>query len=162
MKADLRIAVFSIVLLASACTSKTDPAVPTAPPAGAPAKPETAMPKAASVDQAPASAVAPAAAPAPALSDLGKVLGSIKDAGTAGAAKGQLDALVQQLQTAKNAAPAAGAKEALGAIGKVAGDAMGKLGISPDAAKQVATLLENPAIKAVIGPTLEKLQALLK
>ncbi len=149
-------------LLAVACTKETPAPTPTTPPQpAAPAAAPDQPPKAMTVETAQPK---PAAA-APTIADLPKVLGTIVDGNTATAAKGQLEAITQQLQTAKAAAPASAtgaAKDALGGLGKLAGQAAAKLGVSADTVKQVATLLENPAIKAAIGPTLEKLQGLLQ
>ena len=47
------------------------------------------------------------------------MLAGIKDTATATAAKAPLEAIVLQLQTAKNAAPAATTTDALGGIGKL-------------------------------------------
>jgi hypothetical protein len=69
---------------------------------------------------------------------------------------------VQKLQGAKTALQGAGGTDAQGVLGKLAGGAAAKLGVSPETMKQISTLLDNPSIKAVIGPTLEKLQGLLK
>lgn len=159
-----RTVLLSTALLATACTKKAEPVTPAPlPAAGQPAPAVQPTP-------APA-AVAPAAAPAapagdktvaPSVADLGKLLGGIKDAATAEAAKAPLDAIVQQLQTTKSVAPGAVTPDSLGGLGKLAGDAAAKLGVSADTMKQITTLLDNPSVKAVIGPTLEKLQGLLK
>ena len=90
------------------------------------------------------------------------MLAGIKDTATATAAKAPLEAIVLQLQTAKNAAPAATTTDALGGIGKLVGDAAAKMGVSPEIMKQITGLMDNASVKAAIGPTLEKLQGLLK
>ncbi len=71
---------------------------------------------------------------------------------------------MQQLQAAKAAAPAGAAStvtnaanNAIGGLGKIAGDAAGKLGVGPEIVRAVTALLDTPAIKIVIGSTLEKL-----
>ena len=157
---------FSTFLLVTACTKTTEVLVPApaTPPVTAPAQPaqqpQPAAPAPAAAAPAPDKAPAPVAAPS--VADLGKLLGGIKDGATAEAAKAQLDALVNQLQTTKNATPANAATEGLGSLGKLAGDAATKLGVSADTVKQITTLLGNPAVKSAIGPTLEKLQGLLK
>ena len=164
MKPILLAVLFSTVVLTTGCKKGSEtvaPAPGATPPAVGqqqPAAPKTETPA--------VKAPAPAAAATPAIADLPKVLAGIKDAATAEAAKAPLDAIVQQLQTAKAAAPAAAAPaagtEALGGLSKMATDAAAKLGVSADTVAQITTLLANPAIKAVIGPTLEKLQGLLK
>lgn len=138
----------SSLLLVPACTKES--AAASLPPGAAP-------------QQTPTAPAAGKAAPAatPAIADLPKVLAGIKDAASAEAAKGPLEGIVQQLEAAKSkaaAAPAAAGTD----LGKLAGETATKLGISPDTVAQVTALLANPAIKAVIGPTLEKLQGLLK
>jgi hypothetical protein len=164
MKPILHLVLSATALLLTACSPASETPTPPAaktPPAGAQPKPEAAVAPAPVAAPAPAPAPKSAAVAAPALADLGKVLGSIKDAPTAEAAKGPLDALVLQLQTAKASVPA-GTKDALGGISKLASDAAAKAGVSPEVMTQLASLLDNPTIKAVIGPTLEKLQGLLK
>ncbi len=154
------VVLFSTLLLITACKKETATLTPITPPtvsADGPKKPEAPKPQ---VKAAPESKPAPAATTS--VADLPKVLAGIKDAPTAEAAKAPLDSIVQQLQTAKNAAPAAASKDAFGGLGKLAGDAAAKLGVSADTVATVGTLLANPTVKAVIGPTLEKLQGLLK
>lgn len=154
-----RTLLLSTALLATACTKETK-AAPNTPPATPPAagQPQPAAPNAG----APVVNKAPEAAAAPSVADLGKVLAGIKDGPTAEAAKAPLAAIVQQLEAAKKAAPAAAGTEALSGLGKLAGDAAAKLGVSAETTKQITALLDNPSVKAVIGPTLEKLQGLLK
>ncbi|MEO6596835.1 MAG: hypothetical protein ABIP94_18990 [Planctomycetota bacterium] len=162
MNRTIRRVLLSTALLATACTKKTDtpvPAAPATPPAATQPKPAAPAAPAHAVDKA---ATPEARAAAPSVADLGKLLSGIKDEATAKAAKTPLDAIVQQLQTTKNAAAPAAKPDALGGLGKMAGDAATKLGVSADTVKQIGTLLNNPSVKAVIGPTLEKLQSLLK
>jgi len=101
----------------------------------------------------------PALATAPSLADLGKLLSGITDGPTATAAKGKLETLVGSLKSAAGSAPAAGG---LGELGKLAGQAATKLGVSPEVMQQITALLANPAVKDAIGPVLEQLQSLLK
>ncbi|HEX5054013.1 MAG TPA: hypothetical protein VFZ65_19700 [Planctomycetota bacterium] len=162
MNRTARTVLLSTALLTAACTRETTTLVPDTPAKPAASQPpKTETPAAPVVSKAPDPAAAPAA-PAPSVADLGKLLGGIKDGETAKAAKGQLDAIAQQLQTTKNAVPAAASPSALGDLGKMAGDAAAKLGVSPDVIKQIAALLADPSVKAAIGPTLEKLQGLLQ
>ncbi len=163
MTSMLRSALFTLPLLVVACTSETKvtPAEgqpQTQTPAQTPAQTPTQTPT--QTPAQPAAANAPEAS-APALADLGKILGAIKDGTTAAAAKPSLDALVQQLEAAKTKA-AANATDALGGLGKVAADAAAKLGVGPEVVQQITALLDLPAVKAAIGPTLEKLQGLIK
>jgi hypothetical protein len=151
MKHSTSACLFTAFLLAAACTKES-----------AAATPGTATPQTPSAPAAAQPAAQPAAPTATAsVADLPKVLAGIKDAATAEAAKAPLDAILQQLQAAKSAAGTAPAVTGTD-LGKLAGDAATKLGASPEIVAQLGALLENPAIKAVIGPTLEKLQGLLK
>lgn len=172
MRTTLHTALLSTALLLSACSPKPEATNPTTPPANQPVAVPTPAPVAAPAPLPDASGnpvaapkVTPAANPLPAvptpIADLGKVLGNIKDGATAAAAKGGLDALVQQLSAAKTAATG-GAEGGLGGLSKLATGAAAKAGLSPDVMATIQSLLDNPTIKAVIGPTLEKLQGLLK
>jgi hypothetical protein len=152
--------VLSSALLLTACSREPEsnnPA-PTTPPTQEQPKPDAPKVPPASAPT-PAENTTPVAPPA--IADLGKILGTIKDGPTAEAAKPKLDALVHQLQTAKAAVPAA-AKDSLGGLGKLATDAAAKIGVGPEVMSQITALLQNPSVKAAIGPTLEKLQGLLK
>ena len=175
MKCTLHL-VLSSALLITACTHEARPATPTNPETpptqeqpksqGATVPTPTPTPTPAPSASTPAAhAPAPAAnqpsVAAPAITDLGKILATIKDGPTAEAAKGKLDALVQQLQTAKAAVPPV-AKDSLGGLGKLATDAAAKTGVGTEVVRQITALLEIPAVKAAIGPTLEKLQGLLQ
>jgi hypothetical protein len=97
------------------------------------------------------------------VAELGSFLAKIKDGPTATAAKEPLDALVKQLQTAKDAATTASGSSGgtLGGLATAAAGAAAKLGISEDVVKQIGTLLEKPEVKAALGATLEKLKSLV-
>jgi hypothetical protein len=160
MKSIASLVLFSALSLAASCSKESQAAGPgtgpAAPAAGAPKAETPAVPK---TDAAKPAAQQPAATAA--VADLPKILAGIKDAETAKSSKGALDTIVTQLEAAKAAAPAPAAGGAVD-LGKIAGDTATKLGVSPETVEQVKKLLADPAIKAVIGPTLEKLQGLLK
>lgn len=110
----------------------------------------------------PTPAAAAPAAPTPA--DLGKVLETITDGPTAQAAKGKLESILAQLKGAKDAVVGG---QLGGDLGKIAGAAASKAGvdlpaIKAAAGKQLDSLLQNAAVKAAIGPTLEQIKALLQ
>lgn len=158
----LSLAVLSLTtLLFTACSPEPTPTpTPKTPPTQPQPSPEVKAPTTAPAVM-PDEPVKPANVAAPALADLGKLLSTVKDAPTAEAAKPQLEALTQQLQTAKKSV-SGGTKDALGGLGKLATDAAGKLGVSSEVMTQIKTLLQDPAIAGVIGPVLQKLQGLLQ
>lgn len=163
---------FSTTFVFTACGSSTEAAA-NAPASGSPANASSAQPPAPVYSKAPETpaakppvpaANAPTNAPADPTADLGKLLSTITDGPTAQAAKAKLETVIQSLEGMKNAATSG----QLGAdLGKLAGAAASKVGVDlagwkVAAEKQVTSLLANPAVKGAIGPTLDRLQALLK
>jgi hypothetical protein len=172
MRTTTHLSLFTVALLLGGC-SKAEPAqaanTPTPPAAATPPAadaPATPAPKVSNhVPQAPTDATQPAApAAAPTLADLPGLLAGIKDGATATAAKGKLDALVTMLEQKKLATEAKDAKAPAATgldLGKLAGSAMEKLGVSAETTKQITDLLAKPEVKAAIGTSLEKLKGLL-
>lgn len=103
--------------------------------------------------------------------DLGSMLGGVTDQASAEAAKNPLTDAVGKLQAALDGAKAktnlestAGATGATGAAGGTSNwsnDVLAKFGIGSGTVDQIRSLLANEQVKAVLGPTLEKLQGLL-
>lgn len=168
------LALVSTTVLFAACSKPTEAAtqppananapVPPASPADVPAAP---APQPGKVPESPTNkpVAAPVTPPAvPTMADLGKLLGSITDGPTAEAAKTQIEAVIQSLESTKKAATSG----QLGSdLGKLAGAAAAKVGVDLAALKsaamqQVTDLLARPAVKDAIGPTLDRLQSLLK
>lgn len=99
--------------------------------------------------------------------DIGALLGGIADQASAEAAKSPLDTAVAQLKTALGAAEAkaqveqaAGTTDAAGARSMLDG-VLARFGIGAGTADQIAALLQNDQVKAVLGSTLEQLKGLL-
>lgn len=186
MKLAARISLLSTSLWLAACGNPNEPQQPPTTPPAAKAPVGTPTPAPANVAPAgnvqkapeqtpavvpanaapsatpPAPAAAAPAAPTPA--DLGKVLETITDGPTAVAAKGKLESILAQLKGAKDAVVGG---QLGGDLGKLAGAAASKAGvdlpaIKAAAGKQLDSLLQNAAVKAAIGPTLEQIKALLQ
>jgi len=159
---------FSTTFLFTACGSSTEAAT-NAPATGSPANassPQAPAPVYSKAPETPAAkpTVPATNAPVDPMADLGKLLSTITDGPTAQAAKARLETMLQSLEGMKNAATSG----QLGSdLGKLAGAAASKAGVDlagwkVAAAKQVTSLLAMPAVKGAIGPTLDRLQSLLK
>lgn len=90
--------------------------------------------------------------------DVNKLLAGITDGKSAEAAKGPLDSVVASL---KGMVGGGGAADATTGTKKLSSDALAKFGISADTMGLITSLLGNPAVTAVIGPTLNQLKGLI-
>lgn len=98
--------------------------------------------------------------------DLGSLLGGVTDQASAESAKQPLGDAVGKLETALEGQKAkanldAATSAAGGTSSSWSTDVLGKFGLGSGTADQIRALLANEQVKAVLGPTLEKLQGLL-
>ncbi|MBL8729839.1 MAG: hypothetical protein JNM25_15535 [Planctomycetes bacterium] len=89
--------------------------------------------------------------------DVNKLLAGITDGVTAEAAKGPLDSVVASLKGMAGGAVA----DATSGVKKLGADTLAKYGITGETMGLITGLLDNPAVTAVIGPTLNQLKGLL-
>lgn len=89
--------------------------------------------------------------------DVNKLLAGITDGPTAEAAKGPLDAVIASLKSMTDGAVA----DATTGAKKLSTDALAKYGITGETMGMITSLLANPTVSSLIGPTLNQLKSLL-